>query len=89
MTGFAVGVYGDSEDRLLKWDGTETEIATWDHSPTHKECVTALMDFHGTGKSPFSSREGAIDSHVLTRDWPIPIRNMRLTDETMPWNDTS
>jgi hypothetical protein len=86
---FAIVRYDSSDWRLLKWDGsTETEIgAGWDHQPSLRECADALMDHHGTGSSPFSSREGSLDSLELSYQWPLATRDMTLTDETMPWND--
>jgi len=85
---FVVGIFGSSDYRLIRWDGaTETEIGSFDRAPSIRECCDALMDHHGTGNQPFSSREGSLDSLELSNQWPIPTRDMRLTDETMPWDD--
>lgn len=89
MTDFVIARYGGEDWQLVKWDGSsETVIGTgWDHRPDLLECLTALMDHHGTGSSPFSSRQGAIDAHVLSHNWPLPTRDMMIEDETMPWDD--
>jgi len=87
MIDFVLGRYGTDDWRLVKWDGsTEAEIgAGWASQPVLHECLTALMDHHGTGNSPFSSRESTTDSLVLANQWPLPTRDMTLADETMPW----
>jgi len=88
MSQFTIGRYGVNDYRLVKYDGAETEIGTgWDHEPTLRECADALMDHHETGSSPFSSRTGTLDSLDLASQWPLPVRDMRLADETMPWDD--
>jgi len=89
MTEWVIGIYGASDYRLVKWDGsTDTEIGSgWDHQPELEECIRALMDHHGTGGSPFSSRDGAVDAHLLSNEWPLSIRDMTLPDETLPWAD--
>lgn len=87
MSEFAIGRYGADDWRLLRYDGSEETVATWAAKPTLEECITGLMDYHGTGSSPFSSRQGAIDSHVLSNEWPLSVRDMTISDETMPWND--
>jgi len=84
MAEFAVGRYGANDYRLYKYDGTETEVGTgWDHEPTLRECATALLEYHGSGNQRFSSRDGTLDSIDLSSQWPIPTRDMTLTDETM------
>jgi hypothetical protein len=90
MTEFAIERYGSDDWRLLKWDGSsETEIGSgWPFKPTFEDCLRTLMDHHATGNQPFSSRDGAVDAHLLSSDWPLPTRDMTLTDETMPWDDT-
>ena len=88
MTEFAIGRYGSDDWRLIKYDGTEATIGNgWADRPTLGDCITVLMDHHGTGSSPFSSRDGAIDAHVLGNQWPLPVRDMTVSGETMPWND--
>lgn len=88
MTEFAIGRYGSDDWRLVRYDGTEETVETWTAKPTLEECITALMDYHGIGSSPFSSRQGVSDAHVLSNEWPLPTRDITLSDETMPWNDT-
>lgn len=85
MTEFAIARHGSEDWRLVQYDGSETEVSTWTSEPSLEQCIEALMDYHGTGNSPFSSRQGAIDSHVLLNDWPLQTRDMTLPDETMPW----
>lgn len=87
MTQFAIGRYGSDDWRLVRYDGTESEVGSWDFEPTLENCIDSLMDYDGTGNSPFSSRQGAIDSHVLSNDWPLPTRDMTISDERLPWND--
>jgi len=88
MIEFALGRYDDGW-RLVKWDGnTEAEIETGrDTKPTLDECLSTLMTHHQTGNQPFSSQEGTIDSLLLSNQWPLPTRDMTLSDETVPWAD--
>lgn len=86
MTEFAIGIYGDADYRLVKWDGSEqTEIRTWDHRPDFEEQIDALADHHSVGNSPFPTREAMVDAHLLTTEHPAPTRDMTLDDEVLPW----
>lgn len=85
MTEFAIGRYGTDDWRLVRYDGSEAEVATWANEPTLEQCIEGLMDYHGTGSSPFSSRQGAIDSHVLSNEWPLPTHD-REAGHKFPWN---
>lgn len=86
MTEFAVAVQEEEEYRLIKWDGaTETEIASFSGDPTFSDAINALADHHSVGNSPFPSREAMIDSLELSHQWPVPTRDLRIGDETMPW----
>lgn len=89
MIEFVLGRYGSDDYRLVKWDGsTETQIGTgWADQPSFEQCINELADHHNVGDTPFSSRDGMVDSHILTNEWPLPIRDMTLDGETLPWND--
>lgn len=88
MTQFAIGRYGADDIRLVKYDGTETDIATWTHWPTYEEVLNGLADFHGIGSSPFNSRTGMVEGYILTTEWPLPQRDLTLADETLPWESS-
>lgn len=87
MTEFVIGRYGVGEWRLVRYDGSEETVGSFDSMPSLEGCIDSLMDYHGTGNTPFSSRAGAIDAHILSNAWPVSTRDMTLADETLPWND--
>jgi hypothetical protein len=82
---FAIGRYGSDDWRLLRYDGSQNTVDTWNKKPTLGMCIEGLMDYHGTGDSPFSSRQGAVNSHVLSNEWPLPVRDLTIPDETLSW----
>jgi len=95
MTQFAIGRHNSGDWRLVKWDGsTETEIGPdgssnpssgWGDEPTLRDVLDALMEYHGPGNSPFSSREGTKDSIQIANDWPLPAHD-REAGHKYPWN---
>jgi hypothetical protein len=89
MSEFAIARYGPDDWRLVKWNGSEeTEIGNgWGERPILEQCIEALLDHHGAGNQPFSSREGTIDANILSNDWPLATRDMTVDGETLPWND--
>jgi len=95
MMKLAIGRYGADDWRLVRWDGTtETEIGPdgtanpasgWTEQPDLRDVLDALMDYHGEGSSPFSSREGTLDAIQLGNEWPLATHNREAGHE-YPWN---
>jgi hypothetical protein len=88
MTEFAITRHGADDWRLVRYDGSEATVGNgWAAKPTLRQCASALMDYHGAGNQPFSSREGTLDTFEISNQWPVPTRDMTLSDETLPWDD--